>query len=193
MGNMKAKSAILWSAAIAVTVMAGQGWGQGDSSASAARSQKAVLEVQQAGYGERLSSFHKERGVEASNIENDFSVYSNIDGDHRFSVAGIDDPGAFNVYLNALQHAVAANEKEAVAELFSYPFAVNQNGGTVQIESKEQFIQTYEDIMTVRVKEKLLSQKVESVFVNYYGVMIGDGEIWISQFDQKIAAYAINL
>ncbi|WP_141499699.1 hypothetical protein [Paenibacillus luteus] len=109
-----------------------------------------------------------------------------------YEIAGIDDPKAFIEFFNKLQKAVAANDKKAVANLIAYPLRVNHDGKSVEITSKKQFISKYNQIITDQVKKKLLAQDVDKVFVNWKGIMIGDGEIWISVFDNKIAVYAVN-
>ncbi len=62
----------------------------------------------------------------------------------------------------------------------------------MEIKNKKQFIAKYNQIMTEKVKKKLLAQKEDKLFVNYKGVMVGDGEIWIGQVDEKIAVIAVN-
>ncbi|MFC3747168.1 hypothetical protein [Paenibacillus sp. GCM10012306] len=46
--------------------------------------------------------------------------------------------------------------------------------------------------MTAKVKKKLLSQQEDKLFVNWQGVMVGDGELWIGQVDKKIGVIAVN-
>lgn len=61
------------------------------------------------------------------------------------------------------------------------------------IKNKSEFVKAYNRIITKKVKKKVLKQDLNKVFVNSYGIMIGDGEMWISQIDGKIAIFAINL
>ncbi|TVX93630.1 hypothetical protein [Paenibacillus agilis] len=128
-----------------------------------------------------------------SEINNQMLAYSINTFDNPYEVAGIDDPAAFVQFLSDLKKEVAANNKKAVAGMIDYPLNVNKNGKTTKIKTKQQFIKQYNKIMTKEVKQKLLAQKADRVFVNAEGVMIGDGEMWISQFGTKIAVYAINL
>ncbi|MCM3293923.1 hypothetical protein M3661_27900 [Paenibacillus sp. MER 180] len=110
-----------------------------------------------------------------------------------YEVAGIYDPQEVNDFIVNLQSAVAANDKKAVAEMVSYPLRVNQAGHSTQIASKTAFVKQYNSIITKKVRQKVLAQEVNKLFVNYNGVMIGDGEMWISKIDGKIAIYAMNL
>ncbi|OPA75279.1 hypothetical protein BVG16_22035 [Paenibacillus selenitireducens] len=110
-----------------------------------------------------------------------------------YEVAGIDDPAALHKYIGKLQQAVAKNNRKAVAALMSYPLQVNKQGKSKLIQSKKQFMKNYDHIMTSQVKKKLLAQQLDQLFVNSEGVMIGDGEMWISQFGKTIAVYAMNV
>ncbi|WP_042169524.1 hypothetical protein [Paenibacillus gorillae] len=109
-----------------------------------------------------------------------------------YEVAGIDNAAAFSKYFSKLQKEVKANKKEAVADLVSYPLRVNSGGKSIEIKNKKQFVAKYNQIFTDKVKKKLLAQKEDELFVNWKGVMVGDGEVWIGQFGKKIGVFAIN-
>lgn len=109
-----------------------------------------------------------------------------------YEVAGITSAAAFSHYLNKLQKDVAAGNKAAVAESIAYPLRVNNNGKSVDIRTKKEFIAKYNSIMTASVKKQLLAQKEDKVTVNWKGVMIGGGALWIGQFGENIGVFAIN-
>ncbi|WP_037288558.1 hypothetical protein [Saccharibacillus sacchari] len=109
-----------------------------------------------------------------------------------YEVAGIDDPAAFHTFFVKLQQAVAKNDKKAVASMISYPLNVNTNGKTYKFRTPARFIAKYDSIMTPEVKRTLGYAIEEDLFANWQGVMVGNGQLWISQFDGKIAVYAVN-
>lgn len=109
-----------------------------------------------------------------------------------YAVAGIDDPAAFHTFFVKLQQAVAKNDKKAVASMISYPLKVNTNGKTYTFQTPARFIAKYDSIMTPKVKRTLGYAIEEDLFANWQGVMVGSGQLWISQFDGKIAVYAVN-
>lgn len=109
-----------------------------------------------------------------------------------YEVAGIDDPAAFHTFFIKLQQAVAKNDKKAVASMISYPLNVNTNGKTYKFQTPARFIAKYDSIMTPEVKRTLGYAIEEDLFANWQGVMVGNGQLWISQFDGKIAVYAVN-
>ncbi|MBU5483689.1 hypothetical protein KQI86_05055 [Clostridium sp. MSJ-11] len=114
---------------------------------------------------------------------------------NRYSIAGIDNPSEFKNTFNNIKELVASNDKEKVAEYINFPINVHIGGKKVAIETKDQFIKNYDEIFNDNVKAKLANQKVEETFVNADGIMVGDGEIWISVFNNsahKYLIYAIN-
>ncbi|MEV5029865.1 hypothetical protein [Paenibacillus sp. LPE1-1-1.1] len=114
---------------------------------------------------------------------------SNVE-DNPFAAAGIDDPAAFIKMFEIAKAAVAANEKDAVAELILLPLQVN---GEIPyaVKSKEEFIEKYDQIITPSVKEALEAQKVDDLFVRDQGVMVGDGELWFGASAEEPQAYGI--
>lgn len=111
--------------------------------------------------------------------------------DKFYDVAGFTEK-EFNTYFTKLQKAVAKNDKKAVSKLVYYPLNVNSKGKTKIIKNQKQFIKEYNDIMTKRVKNSVLKQKPDMVFVNYKGAMTGNGEVWMSKFNKNLGIYGIN-
>ncbi|MFF2089781.1 hypothetical protein [Paenibacillus sp. NPDC058174] len=79
-----------------------------------------------------------------------------------------------------------------MADSMAFPLKVNHNGKSIEIKSKKEFIAKYNKIMTPKIKKKLLAQKADKVLVNWKGVMVGDGELWIGQTGKHIKVFALN-
>ena len=126
--------------------------------------------------------------TQSQNTETRQTVQSTKD---KFYVAGFTQK-EFNTYFTKLQKAVAKNDKKTVSKLVYYPLNVNSNGKTKVIKNQKQFIKEYKTIMTKKVKNSVLKQKSDKVFVNYKGAMTGSGEVWISKFNKKLGIYGIN-
>jgi len=110
--------------------------------------------------------------------------------DNPFAAAGINDPKAFIKMFEVVKAAVAAGEKDAVAELVLFPLRVN--GETpMEIKSKEEFVEKYDQIMTQSVKDALAAQKVDNLFVRDQGVMVGDGELWFGASAEDPQVYGM--
>jgi hypothetical protein len=97
------------------------------------------------------------------------------------NVAGISNPVAFVQGLNQLKTAVADGNKAKVAAFGAYPLNVYAGGKKETIANARAFVQKYNRIMTSRVKAAILDQRVNQLFVNDQGVMVGSGQVWLSQ------------
>ncbi|WP_411350099.1 hypothetical protein [Paenibacillus sp. WLX2291] len=109
-----------------------------------------------------------------------------------YEVAGIDDPAAFHQFFFTFQQAVKNNDKKAVSSMINYPLNVYSNGKTYKITNAARFIAKYDSIMTPEVKRTLAYAIEDDLFVNWKGVMVGSGELWFGQFNDKIALFAVN-
>lgn len=109
-----------------------------------------------------------------------------------YEVAGIKNPMVFDHNFSLLQKFVKEGNKSEVANLMVYPLKVNNNGKTTEIKTKKDFVAKYDKIMTAKVKKALLAQKTDKLFVNWKGVMVGNGEMWIGQFGEQVGVFVIN-
>ncbi|MDR7219774.1 hypothetical protein [Aminobacter aminovorans] len=105
------------------------------------------------------------------------------------------DHTKYEAVINALQKAVAAHDAAGVAELVSYPIGVSVNGKEMHIRSAKAFAENYDGIFTPSITKAVTDQKYADLFVNYKGIMFGDGQVWINgichdnackNFDAKI-------
>lgn len=105
---------------------------------------------------------------------------------------GVHEP--YRQFFEQLQKAVAANEKAAVASMIDYPFRARIKGKAIELRDATHFVQAYDKIVTAKVKHAISSQTYPTMFANWQGVSIGDGEVWFSGVDgnDKIKVIAIN-
>ncbi len=83
------------------------------------------------------------------------------------------------------------NNKSGFASLVKYPIKLMINGQEKVMQSDEDFLLTYDQIITQELKSLVLatSNKVE----NMYGVGLGNGSLWLETFDEAgYQIYAIN-
>lgn len=100
----------------------------------------------------------------------------------------------YHQFFEHLQKAVAADDKAAVAALVDYPFQARINGKAVKLRDAAHFVADYDKIVTAKVKHAVAGQTYETLFANWQGVMIGDGEVWFSGVgkDNAVKITAIN-
>jgi len=105
------------------------------------------------------------------------------------------DHTKYQAVIEALQTAVAAGDAAGVAALVDYPIGVEVNGKETNIKTPKAFEEHYAGIVTPAIAKVITEQKYEDLFVNYKGIMFGDGQVWISgicrddackEFDAKI-------
>jgi hypothetical protein len=115
-------------------------------------------------------------------------VDNNLDalfGDHR----------PYQQFFEGLKKVVAEGDKEAVAAMVGYPFRTRIEGAAVEINDQSQFVENYDQFITIKVKNALATQTYETLFVTRHGVMIGSGEIWFGAIceDAVCGASAIRI
>lgn len=99
---------------------------------------------------------------------------------NRYVVAGIENPREFEAFFEKVKQLVAKGDKAGVASYVAYPIQVYSEGKKVSISTQEQFIHQYDQILNSKVRNALQNQKVDQTFVNYQGVMVGNGELWLN-------------
>ena len=104
--------------------------------------------------------------------------------DHASVNATIDkllgDHAKYEQAIAAFQSAVSGKDPAAVAALVDYPFTAHIDGKPVQIVDATAFVARYDGIVTPAIADAITRQKYADLFVNYKGVMFGNGEAWIN-------------
>lgn len=90
------------------------------------------------------------------------------------------DPEAYETLFRQLQEGVAADDRAAVSTLMRYPLRVEVDGTRREIADAEAFIAAYPSIMTPALKRVIAGQSFDTLFVNWQGVMVGQGQVWFS-------------
>ncbi len=91
------------------------------------------------------------------------------------------DPAPFKAFLADLQTATAAEDKKAVTAMVDYPFKTKVDGKDVTFEKAADLQKAYDEVFTPGVLVAIKSQTYETLFANDMGVMIGSGQVWLSQ------------
>ena len=90
------------------------------------------------------------------------------------------DHTKYQAVIIELQKAVAAHDAAGVAKLISYPIGVKVKGKETVIKSAKAFEQHYDGILTPTITKAVVDQNYDDLFVNYQGIMFGDGQVWVS-------------
>ncbi|MER9893265.1 hypothetical protein NKJ40_14385 [Mesorhizobium sp. M0119] len=86
----------------------------------------------------------------------------------------------YQTFFDKLKKAVGSDDKATVAALVAYPFQARIKGKALKIKDQKQFLTDCDQIITPKVKGAVTKQTYATLFANWQGVSIGDGEIWFS-------------
>ncbi len=111
--------------------------------------------------------------------------------ENKYEVAGVSDPVAFETTFKEIQKYITEGNKEKVAEYVNYPLNVFGENTKGTIKDKAAFIAGYDKIITPEVQKAVAEQKLEELFVNYKGIMIGNGQVWIVPITEPTEQYKI--
>jgi len=99
-----------------------------------------------------------------------------------WGTAGFSDARDFKIFLLRFKELIKKNEQKKIAALLQYPIK--------DIKAEEAFLSRYNSIITTELREVIMSQRLDRIFRNSQGAMIGDGQIWFGQVrdDYKITS-----
>ncbi len=116
----------------------------------------------------------------------DDSVFSDGSRPTGWSVAGIDGPVSFKMFLKRLRYWVAQDMKDSVVAVIGFPL---QNP---RVKTAQQFLPEYDTYINTKVKNALKAQSLSQLFRNVNGVMIGRGELWLGETEHGYRIIGIN-
>lgn len=110
--------------------------------------------------------------------------------ENRYMTAGVEMPqAAFENKVRAFVDAVAAGNKNAVADMVAYPLRVNQSNKRLTIRNKRELLSRYVQVFNPAFRKLVGTCEVHDLFARDQGVMLGSGQVW---FDADGKAYVLN-
>lgn len=125
-----------------------------------------------------------------------FPAFAQTDADTDAAVDNaLGDHTAYRAAFDAIQEAVADDDKTGFAAWVSYPIALTADGEAMTIEDAAQFEEHYDLILTDEIKAAIADQKWQDLFVNYQGIMFGNGQVWLNGIckDDKCAEFDVKI
>lgn len=80
----------------------------------------------------------------------------------------------------AFKVALEEGKSDIVVSLVNYPLTVTIDGDAATYASEQDLLDAYDSVFTEAIIEAVSNQEYGDLFVNSEGVMIGNGEVWIS-------------
>ncbi|MBY3384833.1 hypothetical protein [Rhizobium laguerreae] len=110
-------------------------------------------------------------GGSSALAQSDSDVHNRIEELHG-DAAGFDRP------LRQLVRAMRSGQAETIAGLAEYPLTVKANGESYDVESAEDFIDNFDDLVTPETRRAVGRQQYEDLFVNSDDVMLAGCAVW---------------
>lgn len=96
-------------------------------------------------------------------------------------------------FANEIKSYIKNDKKKELADSIQYPISVKIHNADKTIHTPDEFIQSYEDIITDYYKYKIDVSYTRYLFSNDMGVMMGNGDIWFNSVEGKgLKIIAIN-
>ncbi|MFZ3121564.1 MAG: hypothetical protein WA159_24970 [Variovorax sp.] len=128
----------------------------------------------------RLSRLRREaRAIAAALLGTLCVCTSHAQSPDRFANAGTSEAAAHH-FLESLQEAVARDDRQAVAALFSCPCTVWDGRRSVKLKRASDVPSHYDALFTPELKKMIAAARPADLFSNWQGVMLGDGRMWLS-------------
>ena len=100
----------------------------------------------------------------------------------------IHDVHGLKIFIKKLKLWSEQGNKDSIAANIDFPLVNDES-----ISSSKIFLQQYDKIFNNKVKQALQQQKLNELFKNFQGVMIGSGEMWIANVSKtKNEVYKIR-
>lgn len=132
----------------------------------------------------------KDQGQTATTTGSDQAV-ADLEAKLRFH--GFREPAEVKRLLAELRDAAHRGDKSALVNAIHYPFTTYDRGSPVrEYATADDVLADYDTIFSERVRDALRESRYESLFVRDQGAMVGDGEIWLFQYDEGVRIKAIN-
>ena len=103
------------------------------------------------------------------------------------------DNREYRAFLERLQGAVRANDKNAITGLISFPVRVNYKSGARTYRDARAVDRDFDRIFTPQVRRAVLNQSPDQLFSRDIGAMVGDGELWFDRTSPgQVRIIAVN-
>ena len=100
----------------------------------------------------------------------------------------IHDVKGLKIFIKKLRLWSEQGNKDSIAANIDYPLVNDET-----ISSSKIFLQQYDKVFNNKVRQALQQQKLNELFKNFQGVMIGSGELWIANVSKtKKEVYKIR-
>ncbi|CAJ0818188.1 hypothetical protein LMG19087_03348 [Ralstonia wenshanensis] len=95
------------------------------------------------------------------------------------------------MFFDCLKIATMHDDGDTLSQLIRYPLRTGSSKREIIIRTPAAFKKAYPVIFDAKVKHAIETQRFEDLFVSYRGLMVGNGEVWISGIVDPISGKTI--
>lgn len=110
----------------------------------------------------------------------------------RLRSFGFEEPSKVGQLIIDLRQAATEGNKSVLVNAIHYPLIMPRTVSVPAYFTPAEVMRDYDTVFSVRVLNVLRTANYGSLFVNYQGAMLGDGEVWLQQFGAQVKIKAIN-
>lgn len=103
------------------------------------------------------------------------------------------DHKAYRDVFERVQAAVKSGDKPGLAALVRYPLKVQTGGKPRTIRNADEFVASWDALVTPEVVRVVSEQRYRDLFVNWQGLMLGDGQVWINGVCRDKACKTVDI
>ncbi len=116
--------------------------------------------------------------------------------DHRYPE--VDSDVVLENFMKHVKESIIKGDKDWIANNIEYPIKAYKRSKIgiadmrIEIKNKEELIKQFDLIFIPSFKAKIKSDVASNIWGNNQGYMLGNGDIWVNLYDDKIKIAAIN-
>jgi hypothetical protein len=113
--------------------------------------------------------------------------------DHRYTDV-LGTTGEVEEFIKKVRSSILVNDKEWISEHIHYPLKHLSGKGFSSINSSQELITFFDEIFSKKFKDRIRQYYTTNLFTKNGSVMLGNGEIWISNTANSTKdKYAFNI
>jgi hypothetical protein len=104
---------------------------------------------------------------------------------YKHSIAGFESESELKPFYLKVKAAILSKDYEAIATMLSFPTSLYVDGVLTRAISKDEFIKNGDKIINERILRAVYCSTYETLWSNYGGVTLGQGELWFNKIREK--------
>jgi hypothetical protein len=89
-------------------------------------------------------------------------------------------------FFEQVRKAILADDFEWFSQAISYPIELHLNRKELHVKTKKELKKHTSVIFNKHLKKVIRAQSADSLFKNWQGIMVGQGDLWFSEVGEKV-------